>query len=327
MEEYQQKQNLPNHNFGQGLFYSGEIKLSRFSKFNKFRFIYDCGSENLRLINASIRRFKQDIGDNKIDLLTISHLHSDHVSGLNELFDNFTIKEVILPYFSPMERLLIALRRINLPRWYHDFLSDPVTYLFERGVKRVIVLGEEEGGEGGVPPEELPPSPPEEDIRNKLDIKLPEGERLKERIIRDENWQSEISNKQLIIKNHNGYILAFRLWIFRFFNYKIPPSLLRNFEECIRSIGFTTDNENIKKTITTKKLLKNLKDCYKRIAIYLRNDFNNTSLVLYHGPIGRLEEKNTLLCFCPCCFYSFIVHVDGFIEEFLEISAAISDSS
>ncbi len=145
------------HNVGQGLFYSGEIKLQNNTT---FRFIYDCGSENTRLVNTSIRRFKQDLrDDDEIDSLIISHLHSDHVSGLNELFNNFVIKDVILPYFPPIERLLIALRRINMPLWYYEFLSDPVRYLIEKGVERVIIVGGEEGGEESTPPEEIPPSP------------------------------------------------------------------------------------------------------------------------------------------------------------------------
>ena len=303
------------HNTGQGLFYSGEIK---FSEYKKFRFIYDCGSENIRLINASVRRFRQDTGDDKIDLLIISHLHSDHVSGLNELFNNFTIKEVILPYFAPTERLLFALRRINMPAWYYEFLSDPVKYLFERKVERVIVLGGEEGGEGSIPPEDLPPnSPSERESPIKLDIeKLPDDENLKEEITqRDINWKKYINEKKLLIKNHNGYILALGLWLFRFFNYKVSRSRLQNFRNCLKRKGLQVSNTNIKKIIEDKRRLKNLKGCYSILGKHLKNDFNNTSLVLYHGPVGRPKSEISLLCFYPCYCYNRCVWPHGIFFE------------
>jgi len=296
------------HNVGQGLFYSGKIMTSN----STFRFVYDCGSENIQLINTSIRRFKNDINDNEIDLLIISHLHSDHISGLDELFNNFTIKEVVLPYLSPIERLLIALRRINLPAWYYDFLSDPVKYLFESGVKRIILLGGEEGDKGEIPPEEFPPSPPEGDVLGKLDIgKLPDYEKLEEEIMQyDKNWEIYIENNQLFVKNHNGYTFALGLWLFRFFNYKIPPSVFQDFKKCIRDNGIN-DND-IKSAIRDKKRLKNLKKCYTDLRKYLKNDFNNTSLVLYHGPVGRPKIESSFLRFCPhlCCFYNPCVWLD-----------------
>ncbi len=302
------------HNVGQGLFYSGNIMTSN----SAFRFIYDCGSERIKLINTSICRFKCDINDDsEIDLLIISHLHSDHISGLDELFNNFTIKEVVLPYLSPTERLLIALRRINLPTWYYNFLSDPVEYLFKRGVKRIILLGGKEGGKGEIPPENLSPSSPEGDILEKLDIgKLSDDENLKKEIFNsNENWERYIKTNKLLVKNHNGYVIALGLWVFRFFNYKhkIPPIVFRNFERCIRNnVSKKNDNDindnDIKRAIRDKKCLKSLKRCYTNLKKHLGNDFNNTSLVLYHGPKDRPKIESSFLCFCPhpypCYFYS-----------------------
>lgn len=289
------------HNVGQGLFYTGDIKV----KNAKFRFVYDCGSENKGLVNTSIHRFKQDFGADEIDLLIISHLHSDHISGLNKLLNNFAIKDVILPYFPPVERLLIALRRTNMPAWYYVFLSDPVTYLLERGVERVIILGGEEGGREDRPPEDIPPSPPEGEIKLNIE-KLPDDKVLKKEISQnDENW-NEYIGERLLIKNHNGYILALGLWIFRFFNYEIPPSVLHNFHVCISSQ--IINNEDIKRIIRDKNRLKALKSCYTAISKHLRNNLNNTSLVLYHGPVGNNEVETQFLFLnhyythCPFCY-------------------------
>lgn len=296
------------HNVGQGLFYSGEIKLSKPNK-NIFRFVYDCGSENMQLIKRSVCMFKQDIESAEINLLIISHLHSDHVSGLDELFNNFKIKEVILPYFAPIERLLIAIRRINMPRWYYSFLSDPVKFLVDKGVERIIILGGEKSSKGVFPDKIFPASRK----RDKLNIKkLPDDEELKSKIFKlDENWEKTFTENKLIIKNHNGYAIALGLWIFRFFNYKVPPSIFEKFKTCLDNKNFKIYNDNIKiyndnikKAIINKKILKNLKECYTNLGRYLRNDFNNTSLVLYHGPVCSPKSKSSFLCFCSCGFYN-----------------------
>ena len=300
------------HNVGQGLFYSGEINYHDNHDNSKFRFIYDCGSEKPRLVNTSIRRFKQDVGYNEIDLLVISHLHSDHVSGLNELFNNFGIKDVILPYFSPIERLLTAVRGVNIPLWYYEFLSDPVKYLIGKGVKRVIIVGGEEGGEGGIPPEEISPAPTKSGLKIS---KLPDDEKLKRKINEnEENWNKYLEDGKLLIKNHNGYALALGLWLFRFFNYKITPSGLQQLNSCVKQV---TGNRDIRNAIRNKDSLRKLKRCYHRISRQLSNDFNNTSLVLYHGPIGSNYINAHSLNYCE---YRFLVRCPflydrGFLGE------------
>lgn len=72
------------HNVGQGLFYSGEIKLDKDIGFN---FVYDCGSTSSGYIKRVVKSFKSSIDKNEIDLLVISHLHDDHTRGLNELLN------------------------------------------------------------------------------------------------------------------------------------------------------------------------------------------------------------------------------------------------
>lgn len=314
------------HNVGQGLFYSGEIKLQNQKNVNvsnnTFRFVYDCGSENRNLVNTSVRRYKQDVKDDKIDLLVISHLHSDHVNGLEELFKNFKIKDVILPYLTPIERLLIALRKTNMPQWYYEFLSDPVSYLMEKGVNRVIIIGSEESNGRPPFPEDIPPYNPEAEPLN-ID-KLSDDEELKEEIGKhDKNWIKYI-NKKLLIKNHNGYILAQNLWLFRFFNYKITSSSLEQFHYCISNLINNYNIYDIKSLIKYIKILINeykesLKKCYNEIKKQLKNDFNNTSLVLYHGPVNNLRDSTLRLagyciydrCKCYLNKYTHFPHSFG----------------
>ena len=267
------------HNVGQGLFYSGEIERSG----SYLRFVYDCGSETTKMISNAVETFKQSIKDSEIDMLVISHFHEDHVSGLEELFNSFTIKNVILPYFTPIERLLIALRNVGMPLWYYEFLSDPVEYLVEKGVERVVVLGGRHGRN-----EEYPQRPPQspEGENSKLNFKLPEGKVLKNKIINNEwNWRRYIKDKKLWIRTHHGHVDGIGLWIFRFFNYQVPLHSLSDFQDCIESLNLSPNANSIKNAIKHGDARKKLKKCYDIIARGLKYNLNNTSLVMYHGPI------------------------------------------
>lgn len=245
-----------------------------------------------------------------MDLLFLSHLHVDHTNGLNQLLSSFKVREVILPYFPPIERLLIALSNINMPAWYYNFLADPVEFLVEREVDRVIVIGGErkrEDNEGRVPPSELrPSSPPEGDFPVEINLeKLQSDEELKEEILKnDKNWQNYI-DRQLLAKSHYGYILAAELWLFRLFNYKVPPSALQSFIKCLEKLKIDPrDSKEIKEIIRNRSKLKKLKKCYKVIAKELNKDFNNSSLVVYHGPIGKIYVKGFIFLFYPLVAYA-----------------------
>ena len=95
------------HNVGQGLFYTGKV--------GDFNFMYDCGSERRRHLNSVISNYKNHkLTVSRVDLLILSHLHDDHVAGLNALLNNgISIDTTILPYLPPIERLMVALKKIT----------------------------------------------------------------------------------------------------------------------------------------------------------------------------------------------------------------------
>lgn len=79
-------------NVGQGLFYTGKLDCN-------FNFVFDCGSES----NNSQYYLKKAIeneyvlGDT-VNLFIVSHLHMDHINGLEELRKRVNIDHVHLPY-------------------------------------------------------------------------------------------------------------------------------------------------------------------------------------------------------------------------------------
>lgn len=89
-------------NAGQGLFYMGEIDLSNRKT---FRFIYDCGGNNIsRAINQHIKK------DVVIDMLVISHFDDDHINGLPNLFNRVErVKRIFIPYYKGIESYLLLM--------------------------------------------------------------------------------------------------------------------------------------------------------------------------------------------------------------------------
>ncbi len=235
-------------------------------------------------------------------MLILSHLHKDHVSGVEELFRRFRkVKDVFLPYLSPRERLLLAvLAHERAPGWYFTFLSDPVRYLLTRGVERIIFIGGEasEHGEGVPPPEE--PSNPQET----LEINLPDDEDLENEIRSQEpDWGEYIKSGKVLVKNHTGYA-RISVWYFRFFNYKTSQTIQKAFQTCLESISCAGD---IKYCIVDREIRNKLKRCYKESGLS-KGDINDTSLLVYHGSIGNkgTEVMKIFLMGYPYFCYHFV---------------------
>lgn len=84
------------HSIGQGAFYTEE--------FDDFTIVYDCGSDrNIPLIKKEIRNTFAP--NQTINAVFISHLHDDHVNGLEYLLDYCNVERIFLPLISKEVRL------------------------------------------------------------------------------------------------------------------------------------------------------------------------------------------------------------------------------
>jgi hypothetical protein len=133
------------HPVGQGSFHSALIETG---KSTPFRYVYDCGATPKGRLAEQTRVFRQTLRDERqLDLLFVSHLHEDHVNGLVHLLSEpspIVLTQVILPYLTPLERLLLAwMERPHGAKandWYISLLSNPVAWFTARGAKRVTVV-------------------------------------------------------------------------------------------------------------------------------------------------------------------------------------------
>jgi hypothetical protein len=297
---------------GQGCFYTAIIEPEHGEP---FAFVYDCGSDTKgNALKTEIETFLRSLGSRGLDMLTLSHLDADHVNGLDLLLVSArTTKVAFLPYFTPAERLLCALRFPNeAENSYYEFLADPVQFLLSRGVESVVFIGPGEGGEP--PPLEAPPEvSPDDDEAGppKLDIwNLPNDNRTRAAFL-GEN-QTYASSPDILFKTDRQTVKLFSLWRFRFFHKEenlrdeitrligkpAPRAALETDPVAKRAAAFLDTVETVQKqqanslapmelveAIRDKKTRKAIKKAYQG-TIALQND---VSLVMWHGP-ERISE-------------------------------------
>jgi hypothetical protein len=107
--------------------------------------------------------------------------------------------------------------------------------------------------------------------------------------------------KELLVKNHDGYVKALGKWFFRFFNYNVPTAQFTSFKQCIDAqLGAHFDLTQIIKSGSLSKL----KGCYRKIQ--KSSNFNDTSLMVYHAPIKPSSRKGIVQFDCPVPYCNFL---------------------
>jgi beta-lactamase superfamily II metal-dependent hydrolase len=283
------------NNVGQGLFYSGKIVVNEDKSFN---FVYDCGTRSKReYLRTSIKRYSNSIKDNnnkkKLDLLVISHFDADHINGLETLLSEVDEMEtVVLPYYTPEERLLYAIMNKKQNRFYYEFLSDPAEFLLKKyKVKKIVFIVKN----GENPNKEEPVSNRSKNSNDNnltFDInELPNGEISDKDEINE--WIKEYGDKvkakksDRFVKIYYGYK---PIWRFLFFNCRnnLDETKLEELKKYIETMmGCNDIKDMIKKVSRERSKYKELQCHYKTIA----NDLNDSSLIVYHTPCNLNGSK------------------------------------
>lgn len=231
----------------------------------------------------------------RLDLLILSHLHDDHIAGLNTLLKRpkVSVDTVVLPYLSPIERLMVALAKTSLNSWFYEFWADPVHFLIAKGVRRILLLG---GRKATSPKDDFRVEGRFENEGDRLDVsEMTDDDQLqKEVVTEDEQWRRFLDQGRLLTKSHDGYVyrgVPRGMWVFRFFNCRVKDSKLDHFKRCI---GPRTRGVSLINIIRSRSKLRHLKKCYN----LLQGDFNNTSTVVYHSLImherGKRYRRNVI---------------------------------
>jgi len=255
--------------------------------------IFDCGASDVALLEKRITFYLGGRALPRIDLLALSHLHYDHVSGLPYLLSRAQVDTVVLPYISPLEKLLIAAAQPPMPPWYYSFLASPATFLASFGVRNIYFLGG--GGEGEAPPlEPGPPSLPPEarELASKLRGKIMwhgarkmPSEDVHEPDKDERSYLREKFDTNVEFVRAEGYATFTYGFvghlILIFFVKPVDKQLLDRFHRCLKSMNLIVDANALKTSSLLEILmdiskLRKLKKCYRCIS----RDINLTSLSL-----------------------------------------------
>ncbi len=261
------------HSVGQGLFYSGLLSKKDGKCREIFSFVYDCGSESpARFLNGEITDYKLLLpnvnGKKKLNLLVVSHLHDDHINGLENLLQDVDVDNVVMPYVNDGLKLMARLESDRSNEFLQSFYVDPVAWFISKGVRRIFLLGAEETDQHR--------DTPESKLRNDLES---EGLSLDSSILKLEKYEETtiayLSNKATL----SSYSFD---WMFVFENLHEKSNRAERYVEIVENFKkkkFLTLDEIFKSKLLSKELKHELK------SVFVGGDaINRTSVVLLHKP-------------------------------------------
>ena len=126
---------------GQGCFSSGQIQCARseFSSPVDFRYIYDCGSTHQPALRDAIENYRKQTPF--VDALFVSHLHVDHVNGIDRLLGAVQVGTVYIPHVDPVVPVLDLIEAEAEGALSGSLIEsriDPEAWFGRRGVSRVV---------------------------------------------------------------------------------------------------------------------------------------------------------------------------------------------
>lgn len=271
---------------GQGSFYGGRIWLQDTKEV--FTVVYDCGTSpfiagNNQSLNNEINHFKNrryyfQRNNNEIELLFISHLDYDHVSGLKRLLTEFNVKNIILPYIKKEHRqfFLTSISNDNDPEnnltidEYISFIDSPNKFINSNSEKTKQFYIKT-------------------DSKNEIEYFGYDSNNDKfENIYPQGNPSSidELSNQANVsVYENNLQFFIKKNWEFTTYVKDVNEAAIEKLHSCLKKklnkeITEVLSLEDIKSivTINRKKAHKCYTDCIGEI--------NSHGLVLLHGPIN-----------------------------------------
>ncbi|WP_282118872.1 MBL fold metallo-hydrolase [Ruegeria atlantica] len=143
---------------GQGFFHAGWVGFPEAEE--KFFYVYDCGAMTKFASerDREIKKLNASVGNGaRLDLLVISHMHADHVNGIETLVHGgkLQVDTIMLPMIEMKERLLsFATTAHEDPAstesdFYREFIVDPVAAVSRFDPRNVLLVGRGDGGAPG----------------------------------------------------------------------------------------------------------------------------------------------------------------------------------
>jgi hypothetical protein len=145
------------HAVGQGFFHSGEI---REDNDLRHRYVYDCGAMGKYASHRDARiksYLSREGARSTLHTLFLSHIHADHINGLEQLLDKtagLTVDTIILPLINVADRLTAYARTtVEDPasaqnEFYRKFIVDPTAALSRFRPRQILYVEPGNRGDG-----------------------------------------------------------------------------------------------------------------------------------------------------------------------------------
>ncbi len=288
------------HPIGQGCFSSGRIQCAEgeYDDPVDFRYVYDCGSTNQRSLRDVINSYRERT--TSVNALFVSHLHVDHVSGIDRLLGAIRVGTVYIPYVDPVMpilELIEAEAEGALSASLVESRIDPESWFGRRGVSRVVrvlassdegpraterEVGGDEGLDGGPSFSESFPVNADPQTSGRTSGRAERSSMASGSPIR-------------IARSRQGH-----QWVLIPHVDPAPTSHKRAFMREIRAALKLKPREWVTSTRLADALrspteIRGLRNCYERIVPGgSRSRHNRVSMSLYSGPAGGKNEPSWL---------------------------------
>ncbi|MER8565081.1 MBL fold metallo-hydrolase [Mesorhizobium sp. M0924] len=145
------------HAVGHGGFHTGHIQnfeplrtgaeAAGETEIESFRYVYDCGSEQSGAFKSELNAHRLS-SNGRTDILFVSHLHSDHINGIEHLQATAPAETVVVPYLDVIERLIFVLADTEsgaISTSAREYFGNPASWWLGRGARYVIFLEADDG--------------------------------------------------------------------------------------------------------------------------------------------------------------------------------------
>lgn len=266
---------------GQGSFYGGRIQSSE----KVFTVVYDCGTShfiagNSQSLNKEIDTFKSNphyySNSNDIDLLFISHLDYDHVSGLKRMLIEFNVKKIVLPYIGKKNRQFY-LTSISLEGSSNDndlsladyisFIESPNQFIRENSTETQIFF--------------IKPNAKEIEYQGENDNESEDIYPIGTLVIED-----EVADEQnVFVYDNDLQFFIQKKWEFTTYVKSVNDASIEKLHNCLKKKLNKNESEDLtledlKEIVTNKR--KEAHKCYTKFI----GEINSHGLVLFHSPIN-----------------------------------------
>ena len=281
---------------GQGCFHVCQVKWTEDESqtVRGFSFVYDCGATKQGAVSEAIDYYR--IENSHVDALFVSHLHKDHVSGIDRLLSAVQVDTVYIPYLDnllPVLDVIEADIEGTLSGSLMEAKIDPQAWFGRRGVSRVVRVMAFPEGDVPVDDDDMGPVEPKGEVGFEPTVK-PKGSGAR---LRRAEMKVMASGEVVTI---SGVLQPYD-WILVPHVDPAPQRNVERFNRCIRLACGLRPRERL----TSTRLANGLRDPQKRKALRQCYDditrgggahsHNRISMSLYSGPRTLFDAKGSSL--------------------------------